>query len=483
MPEKQGLLQGAVGAAGLALALAFYLSNVDKVATSVHVAWTAAGSVLSKVQDIFLLKFPHGILSIVLAQSISAATKVRATQDKDGRDYYWLHALILTVLTGFGGGIIAPILIGRPPLIFQNELILTCCIASWYVVNTLPGAQRVLTSLPVRTILAVFIGLFRTHTVCNIVKAANESLPASSAFYPHAFWGPIISGTFLGSGGLFLPFDKGVGAVVGNGTPWPMQAALMTAVFYHLEVFDKTGFVGVGFRSVFGTYDDATVRSLVAAVQVASLLAQAIFDESANFFTPVHKFLYLVFQTKGPANQDQTRDKTVGWDYHTRIRLEHVIEVLRAVIVTAVIATHIWLYFPSAALVPGVKLPVGKHIGTCQLFSPLPCQPATLSLYPGAALRLAAYKGRAAADAAKAGASTWAVDIPARLAAGESAHAALGVDGVLRVVATSAGGVDRQLWASKGGKCKAGAAQVQLTLNANAIPTISCGGADSFPLA
>lgn len=481
MTEKQGLLQGVAGA-GLVLALAVFIGfdgSVDKVATSVHVAWSTARTVLSSVQDVFLLKFPHGIPSIVLAQSIAAATKVRAIQDKEGRDYYWLHALILTVLTGFGGGIIAPILIGRPPLIFQNELILTCCIASWYVVNTLPGAQRVLTSLPMRTVLALFIGLFRTHTVCNIVKAANESLPASSAFYPHAFWGPIISGTFLGSGGLFLPFDKGLGAVVGNGTPWPMQAALMTAVFYHLEVFDKTGFVGVGFRSVFGTHDDATVRTVVAAVQVASLLAQALFDESANFFTPVHKLLYLVFQTKGPTNQDQTRNKTVGWDYHTRIRLEHVIEVLRAVIVTAVIVIHIWLYFPSAALVPGVKLPVGKHIGTCQLFSPLPCQPATLSLYPG--LRLAAYKGRASTDAAKAGASTWAVDIPARLAAGESAHAALGIDGVLRVVATSPGGAERQLWASKGGKCKAGAA-VQLSLNANAIPTISCG-ADSFPLA
>lgn len=82
---------------------------------------------------------------------------------------------------------------------------------------------------------------------------------------------------------------------------------------------------------------------------------------------------------------------------NTRVVLERSLDVGRVLLVLAVLLFHIYLAYPSSALVPGMKLLVGKHIGTCQLPSlPGTCAPAALSfLLQGSALRLVAYNGSA----------------------------------------------------------------------------------------
>ena len=422
---------------------------------------------------------PH---QLAASQAIAAATKVRSLQDSQGKRYYWLHSLILTVLTGFGGGILAPLLIGKPPLIFQNDLIVPFCTLFWYLCHTLPGVQAVLTTTLAKVVWGVFNGLFRTYTVCNIVKVASDVLVAGP-YYPHALVGPILAGTILGAGSQFMPLDKGLSAVT-NGASWPMQAAFMTSVTFYFEVCDKSGQLGTIFRSVFGTHDEATVRAVIATVHVATILAQVLFDESANFFTPVHKLLYLVFQVTGPANQEQLPDKTVGWDIKTRIILERSIEVGRVVIVIAIIAVHLALAYPSSALLPGMRLAPGGHIGVCHLPSLSNCSPASLSFYslPGGSFRLAAYPGKASAQPpAAAGQTTWSASFSARLADGEKASAVISDDGVLHVVATTTGASERELWSSSAAaKCKpssAGGAKAKLTLE-DAKPVVVCGGGD-----
>ena len=87
--------------------------------------------------------------------------------------------------------------------------------------------------------------MFRTHAIIGIVTVANSIL-AAGIYYPIPLIGPIIAGTrnsptimmsyiiyskVLGSLGAFLPFDKGLAAVTA-GTPWPIQAAFLTAVIY-----------------------------------------------------------------------------------------------------------------------------------------------------------------------------------------------------------------------------------------------------------
>jgi hypothetical protein len=47
--------------------------------------------------------------------------------------------------------------------------------------------------------------------------------------------------------GIFYPFDKGFSAVK-DGTPWPMQGAILASLFYQIVVFDKSGVIGQAVR-------------------------------------------------------------------------------------------------------------------------------------------------------------------------------------------------------------------------------------------
>ena len=51
------------------------------------------------------------------SQAVCAAERVH--KHLYGAKLYWLHSLVLVVLTGFGGGMVAPMMIGKPPLFYQ----------------------------------------------------------------------------------------------------------------------------------------------------------------------------------------------------------------------------------------------------------------------------------------------------------------------------------------------------------------------------
>ena len=58
-----------------------------------------------------LLKFPLAALAILIANATVSATRVRGMQ-KD-KKLYWLHSLLLVILTGFGGGCMGPMMLGK----------------------------------------------------------------------------------------------------------------------------------------------------------------------------------------------------------------------------------------------------------------------------------------------------------------------------------------------------------------------------------
>lgn len=47
--------------------------------------------------------------------------------------------------------------------------------------------------------------------------------------------------------GLFYPLDKGLNPIA-NGTPWVIQGAIISSIFYHLMVNDTTGILGTTLR-------------------------------------------------------------------------------------------------------------------------------------------------------------------------------------------------------------------------------------------
>lgn len=416
---------------------------------------------------------------------------------------YWLHSFLLVLLTSFGGGWVAPWLLGLPSIPVANDVVVPLTLIIWYLTYNPTGVYSLLTLFPVKLAWTVFVGLFRTHAVCNMVNVASSTLKAGP-YYSVPLVGPIIAGTALGSMGQFIPFDKGLVAI-SAGVPWPIQGAFLSALFYHLMVNDAQGLCGNTFRAVFGTYSEQTVRIIIATVQIATLLLQAVFSPTANLLTPVHKLLYLVFQVQGPLDVQQKPKETIGWDYNTRLALERAIELGRILIVLLVLAVHIYLTAPPTVLLAATPvgkgitwgrppaIALGSSVGTCQMFAYVrDCQPHHLILENvaadaakgGVSLQFASYPAPAkkwySSTASSSGKSVWQRSISKKPVLAEgTVSARLDQDGTLRVV--SSGRDDQQeeaLWTSST-RCKAKAAAtegspVYLTLDAAGRPVVHC---------
>jgi len=89
-------------------------------------------------------------ISSTAGNAINASTRL-FDSNVGKQPLYWLHSLVLVVLTGFGGGILAPIMIGKPALPFSNEAIVPLCILAWYLTHY-AGLQKFFTWLPVKIV-------------------------------------------------------------------------------------------------------------------------------------------------------------------------------------------------------------------------------------------------------------------------------------------------------------------------------------------
>ena len=67
-----------------------------------------------------------------------------------------------------------------------------------------------------------------------------------------------------------------------------------------------------------------------------------------------------------PLGITQSPNKTVGWDYNTRLALERFIEVSRVLFVIFAIAFHTYLYTPPVTITPTRSLALNSSIGICQ---------------------------------------------------------------------------------------------------------------------
>jgi hypothetical protein len=317
--------------------------------------------------------------------------------------------------------------------------------------------------------------------------------------------------------GMFLPFDKGL-APISAGTPWAIQQAFVTAFFYHFMMHDKTGifsqwqlilllsymcvsgFVGVGLRDLIGTYDESTIRVLLATLAVVTAISQVLFNAEANLLSPLHKFLYLVFHVNGPNPQGITKtfvaylnrmfnhirvwpgivqipNKTVGWDYLTRLSLEPVLEVWRVIIVVGVAAGYLYSNVPPSSIVMSRPLSLGGNIGVCHMFNlNQVCSPYTLALENiSGKYHLSSYSGHSAS-----GKYVWRLPLASSKPTDSSISLKLSQEGVLVLTGSSAKEmVDRVLWTADK-KCLSGSnankqKMAKLTLDPiTGIPNINC---------
>eukprot|EP00612_Vaucheria_litorea_P001096 CAMPEP_0171460938 /NCGR_PEP_ID=MMETSP0945-20130129/5604_1 /TAXON_ID=109269 /ORGANISM="Vaucheria litorea, Strain CCMP2940" /LENGTH=138 /DNA_ID=CAMNT_0011987221 /DNA_START=404 /DNA_END=820 /DNA_ORIENTATION=- len=126
----------------------------------------------------------------------------------------------------------------------------------------------------------------------------------SGKFYPIPFWGPIVVGTLLGCGGMFLPFDKGLKSIE-NGSPWPLQSSFYAAFTYHILAHDPNF---KKYTNLSLSEESARFGVVVGIVLIA--LLQTFFGDDFNPFRPVHNFMYVVTGIRsGRVNSKKTEVK------------------------------------------------------------------------------------------------------------------------------------------------------------------------------
>eukprot|EP00752_Nemacystus_decipiens_P001933 g1862.t1 len=257
---------------------------------------------MDTVVDFLTQKWDYGPEVCLAAFALFHSARVRKIEKDSGKHLFWAESLVMTYMMAFGGGILAPFLLGKPPVMFVNDLIVPLVAVCWFVSNRAEGSIFALINTPLmKQVILVLSEIFRANAMCGIVVLSNSVLKAGK-HYPIALWGPILLGTIGGCGGLFLPLDKGLQGLK-KGAPWPLQSAFYSSAFFNLFVYDPN--VGPYLRDAAGYIlegDDLVVKgkALVAGFLCACAIAQTVMGETFNPFTPVHNVVYTVTGVPNP---------------------------------------------------------------------------------------------------------------------------------------------------------------------------------------
>ena len=122
-------------------------------------------------------KFPTHNLTTLPSGANALAGSLRVSEMNAGKPrMYWLHSFLLVLITSFGGGWVAPWLIGKPSIPVANDVVIPLTLVIWYLIHCVVGVESVMNLMPIKVVWTVFVGLFRTHAVLNMVNVAVASL-------------------------------------------------------------------------------------------------------------------------------------------------------------------------------------------------------------------------------------------------------------------------------------------------------------------
>jgi len=167
--------------------------------------------------------------------------------------FFWPKALATTAIAAFGGGFLAPLIVGHVPVPLREETYFWFLVFAWYVTHHVPLVSakwcEVARSPSGSKVLAVLFGIFKTNQIVGAIEVAakavdHEHLMPHSRYFFVPCAGPLVCGFLGGCGGAFLPFDKGLRPIE-EGKQWPVSASFFATVVYyfatrwlHIEMLD-----------------------------------------------------------------------------------------------------------------------------------------------------------------------------------------------------------------------------------------------------
>jgi len=153
---------------------------------------------------------------------------------------YWAKALITTALSCFGGGFLAPIIVGHCPIPLREETFAWIMVFSWYITHHVPVVSanwcRIAQSGPGWVTITICFCIFKTQQIVGGIELAANAIDAE-ALEPHSrhFWtpmaGPFVCGFLSGCGGAFMPFDKALKPLE-SGKNWAVQSSWIATILY-----------------------------------------------------------------------------------------------------------------------------------------------------------------------------------------------------------------------------------------------------------
>jgi len=153
---------------------------------------------------------------------------------------YWAKALISTALAAFGGGFLAPIMVGHCPIPLREETFAWIMVFAWYVTHHIPVVSatwcRIAQSGPGWVVISICFAIFKTQQIVGGIELAANAIDAE-ALEPHSrhFWsptaGPFLCGFLSGCGGAFMPFDKAL-KPLDAGKNWSVQSSFLFTLVY-----------------------------------------------------------------------------------------------------------------------------------------------------------------------------------------------------------------------------------------------------------
>ena len=194
-----------------------FLRNCFAFPSSLFPIADGNGLIVSISTMLFSGPFPPPL--IVFAQSFHGAMHVRTGINRN-LQLNWMHALLLTIVSGNGGSIVTPTGMGQSMIILSNDFAILCCIVSFLMVNHFPWVvQKVQHSTLIMVLLTTSSQIYRTtHTIHYTSKAfryfagdgqfQSSNKPTNQhqhnnnyntpKIYPIPIFGPILYGTFFG---------------------------------------------------------------------------------------------------------------------------------------------------------------------------------------------------------------------------------------------------------------------------------------------
>jgi len=168
--------------------------------------------------------------------------KIAQDNREQVKEFYWAKALTTTAIAAFGGGFIAPLLVGHNPVPLQEETYFWMLVLAWYVTHFVPFFSQflaeVMKSPAGKALFTVLFGIFKTNQIVGGLELGAKAVVVEECLPPSRFFAvpiaaPLLCGFFGGCGGAFLPFSKGL-APISEGKVWNIRAAFLAPLMYYV---------------------------------------------------------------------------------------------------------------------------------------------------------------------------------------------------------------------------------------------------------